>query len=73
MPKQEGQTQRHLNREEKRALKAADMNTFVHAYARKKRKGGADPNDRNFDGELAKRIKKMKPAQVDDLIRDDEF
>jgi hypothetical protein len=60
-----------LNHDEKRALKAAEVATFVQQYGRKSQKG-VEPNDRRYDRQLEATIKKLPPEELDSLIRDDE-
>jgi hypothetical protein len=62
---------RHLNAVEKRALQAADARLFVQQYGRKAQKG-VEPNDRRFDEDYAKAVRRMKPERLDQLLRDDE-
>jgi len=43
---------------------------FVKKYARKAYPGH-DPNDRTYDREVEKLIRKMKPEDLDRLLRDE--
>jgi hypothetical protein len=61
----------HLNAEQKRARKAASLKLFVHQYGRKAQKG-VEPNDRRYEREIEKSVKRMKPAELDQLLRDGE-
>jgi hypothetical protein len=45
--------------------------TFVRQYARKAYPTH-DPNDRSYDREIEKIIKKMSPVELDRLMREDE-
>jgi hypothetical protein len=45
------------------------MATFIRQYARKRQKG-MEPNDRSYSRDLEKKIKRMKPAALDDLLKD---
>ena len=58
-------------RDRKRRLKA-DLAKFVREYARKKPRGGGEPNDRQYDRALGERLRKMRPEDVDELLRDEE-
>ncbi len=63
---------RKLNAEQKRALRVGDLSVFLRQYGRKAQKD-FDPNDRSFDVEVAKRIKRhMSASAMDALMRDDE-
>jgi hypothetical protein len=63
---------RHLNRAEKRALKAAELAKFVHAVGRPAQKG-VEPNDRRgVDLSLQKKLRRVPPIELDRLLRDDE-
>jgi hypothetical protein len=62
---------RRLNAAQKRAIQAAEAHEFVRAYGRKAQKG-VEPNDRSFDPKVGKAIKRMKPEQLDQLLREDE-
>jgi hypothetical protein len=62
---------RRLNADQKRALKAASLQTFVQEYGRQAQKG-VEPNDRDYDRDLEKAIKQMKPEELDKLLRDGE-
>jgi hypothetical protein len=59
------------NAEEKRALKSASVRTFVQQYERKAHKGH-DPNDRRYNRDTEKSVKRMKPDELDRLLRDGE-
>lgn len=71
MSDQPPRKKRHMNLSEKRALKSAEMQTFVQKYARKAQKSG-EPNDRTYDRELERAITQMKPEELDKLLHDDE-
>ncbi len=62
---------KRLNLAQKRARKAADVRLFVQRYGRKHAQGiGA--NDRQYDRETEKVVRRLKGADLDELIRDDE-
>lgn len=54
--------------ERKEECLRAKVGKFVQQYARKKRPGKGEPNDRHYDRKLAHRIKKMKPEELDELL-----
>jgi hypothetical protein len=62
---------KRLNATEKRALAAGALRRFVDQYGRKAQKG-VEPNDRHYDEKVARSVKRMKPVQLDELMRDDE-
>ena len=62
---------RHPNLAEKRALRAASVANFARAYARKAQKR-REPNDRRYDREFEQKIKRLRPDELDRLLRDDE-
>jgi len=62
---------RHLNADQKRALKAATVNVFVQQYGRKAQRG-MEPNDRRYSRDLEKAVKRLKPDELDSLMRDDQ-
>ena len=57
---------------ERWARRAVEVQLFVQRYGRKARDGGLDPNDRNYDRRIKDAIKRMKPEQLDALLRDGE-
>ena len=62
---------RRLNADQKRALKSAELQSFVQLYGRKAQKG-VEPNDRRYDWDFEQAVKKLKPEDLDRLLRDDE-
>jgi len=62
---------RHLNADQKRALKAATVNLFVQQYGRKAQRG-VEPNDRKYSRDLEKALRQLRPEELDSLMRDDE-
>lgn len=67
----ESRAKRRLNVEQRHAMSAADVDRFIRHYGRKAPKGG-DPNDRRYDREMERTVKRMAPARLDALMRDDE-
>lgn len=62
---------KHLNADQRRALKSAALKVFIRQYGRKAQKG-AEPNDRRYDTAIERAIKHLKPEELDRLLRDDE-
>ena len=62
---------RHLSRDERRVLWAAQIAVFVKQYGRKAQKG-AEPDDRRQSWEVERRVRHMDPLTLDGLLRDDE-
>lgn len=56
----------------KRAGRTAELAGFVSALGRKTRRNGLDPNDRDVDPALARRLRKVPPIEFDRILRDDE-
>lgn len=50
---------------------AAAFQTFIKQYARKAPKSG-DPNDRSYDRSLQRRARRMRPEELDTLLRNGE-
>jgi hypothetical protein len=62
-----------LNAAQKRGRKAAQITEFVSAVGPKSSdRNGMDPNDRNFDPDFSKRLRRMPPEDFDRLSREDE-
>jgi hypothetical protein len=57
---------------EKFALKAAALSRFMQLYQRRAQSGGTDPNDRHYDRDLEKTVKRMNPQDLDRLLHGDE-
>jgi hypothetical protein len=62
---------RHPNADQRRALKAATLQTFLQQYGRKAQKR-TEPNDRRYDRDIERAIKGLSPEELDRLLRDDE-
>jgi len=56
-------------KKKKKKLSQDDVAVFIRQYARKKRPGKGEPNDRSYDRKIEERIKKMKPEDLDELLR----
>ncbi|MEH3147199.1 MAG: hypothetical protein PGN34_18015 [Methylobacterium frigidaeris] len=56
-----------------RAREASRLAAFVSAVGRQsRRRNGFDPNDRAFDPDDARRLRRMPPGEFDRLLRDGE-
>lgn len=44
---------------------------FMQQYGRKARKG-LDPNDRTYDREIEKLVKRMDPEELDRILREED-
>jgi hypothetical protein len=62
---------RRPNRDERRALQGAELASFVTQYGRRAQRG-VEPNDRRFDQDTVRRVRRMNPSELDRLMRDDE-
>ena len=62
---------RKLNLTEKRAKTAEDISRFVKQYARKAQKR-QEPNDRDYDRKIEQAVKRMRPEDLDELLRHGE-
>jgi transposase len=60
---------KRLNAAERRARKAAAMRFFAKQYGRRAH-AGFDPNDRKYDREIEKAVRRMKPEELDKLLRE---
>ncbi|MGI4830278.1 MAG: hypothetical protein ACRYFU_19055 [Janthinobacterium lividum] len=60
-----------LNADQKRAREAGELARFVQQYSRRAR-SSLDSNDRNYDRDLEKRLKRMSPDRLDQLLRNDD-
>ena len=58
-------------RRSRRERDALALQLFVKRYARKAPRGG-EPNDRSYDRNLPVRARRMKPDELDALLRDGE-
>jgi hypothetical protein len=56
-------------KKKRKKLSSDDVALFVRQYARRKRPGKGEPNDRSYDRMIEERIKKMKPEDLDELMR----
>ena len=49
---------------------AGELGRFVQQYARKAQ--ASEPNDRQYDRKLEKKMKRLSPSALSDLLADDE-
>lgn len=52
-----------------------EAGTFLRQYGRPKGRNGMDPNDRRYSRKMEQALKRLPPAELDDLLRgegDDE-
>jgi len=62
---------KHLNADQRRALKAAGLQRFIQQYGRRAHRG-VEPNDRRYQREMEGAVKRMKPEDLDEILREDE-
>ena len=58
-------------RRKKRRVSEADVGLFLRQYGRKAHRGH-DPNDRSYSRDVEKKIKRMKPEELDRLMSGDQ-
>ena len=58
-----------MNEKKKEKLRG-DLVAFIKQYRRRKGGNAWDPNDRTYDRELEKKIKRLKPEELDELLND---
>ncbi|GLS22090.1 hypothetical protein GCM10007874_51070 [Labrys miyagiensis] len=68
MQMRDDHTRRHLNVDEKQALKAEAIHRFLQQYARKAQKG-TEPNDRKYSRDVERKVRQMKPQEFDSFLR----
>ncbi|MEU8076765.1 hypothetical protein AB0B31_15080 [Catellatospora citrea] len=49
-----------------------DLGGFLHVYGRRKSGNGLNANDRHYSRSLEDEVKRMRPEDLDRLIRDDD-
>ena len=59
-------------RADQRTRSAAEVQLFVQRYGRMARDGGLDPNDRDYSRRTEDAVRRMKPEQLDALLREGE-
>lgn len=62
---------KRLKQPDRQAREAAELQLFVKRYARKSRPC-FDPNDRSYDRKVETAAKRMKPEELDLLLRHGE-
>ncbi|MGW0506932.1 hypothetical protein [Micromonospora sp. NPDC003241] len=50
-----------------------EIGSFMKAYGRVRAGTGSDPNDRQYSRKLEAEIKRMRPEDLDRLLRDDDI
>jgi hypothetical protein len=50
---------------------SAEVGGFMKKYGRKKHPNRSDPNDRGYDHELERELKRLSPEELDDLLHED--
>lgn len=60
-----------VKRRKKRSISEADAGVFLKKYGRRAHPKH-DPNDRSYDRTVEKKIKQMKPEDLDRLLREDD-
>ena len=67
------QRRTRLNLDQKRRLKASQIRDFVAAVGRKSlRPYGYDPNDRGYDPDYSRKLRRMSPEEFDRLVSADD-
>jgi hypothetical protein len=51
---------------------AAQIGEFMRQYQRKSQGGITEPNDRQYSRKLERKLKRMKPEGLDELLHGDE-
>ena len=62
---------RHIMSKRDKKQLANRVAVFLRQYARRENPGG-DPNDRRYDREIEKLVKRLKPEELDRLLREGE-
>jgi uncharacterized protein (TIGR02996 family) len=70
-PGGDSQGERRARRRRRRTPQEADIGLFLKQYGRKT-KNTPDPNDRHYSREIEARVKRMKPEELDRLMRGEE-
>ncbi|KPF46504.1 hypothetical protein IP76_06470 [Rhizobium sp. AAP43] len=60
-----------MNADNKRSRQSLDMQLFYKKVGRKAQ-AGHDPNDRQYDRDLAKKLRRMPPEEIDALLRGED-
>jgi hypothetical protein len=62
---------KRLSAAQRRRLKAADVQLFAKQYARPAQKR-LEPNDRRYRRDVEGRVRRMRPAELDTLLRGED-
>ena len=57
-----------MREDQRKRYMAVQVGDFAKKYARKKVKG-YDPNDRSYSRKVEKKVRQMKPEDLDELLR----
>jgi hypothetical protein len=49
-----------------------DVGRFMRAYGRKRPKGAAEPNDRDYSEWIAEAIRRLSPEELDKFLRGEQ-
>lgn len=60
-----------MNTNDKRARKSLDIQLFAKQLGRKAQPGH-DPNDRVYDRDIAKKLRRMPAEEIDTLLRGED-
>jgi hypothetical protein len=71
MPDQPSPTPKRLNADQKRRLRAAEVQLFAKQYSRPAQKG-KEPNHRQYPRKTEKKVKQMRPTELDELLRGED-
>jgi len=52
---------------------AAQVGEFVRQYQRKSQGGKQEPNDRQYSRKFERKLKRMKPEELDELLHGEEL
>jgi|APAra7269096819_1048525.scaffolds.fasta_scaffold147462_1 hypothetical protein len=61
---------RHMTTNRTKTRIAGELSRFVQQYARKAQ--ASEPNDRLYDRKLEKKMKRLSPSELSDLLSQDE-
>ena len=56
----------------RRSRLASEINTYIDKVRRAHGRAGHEPNDRKYDHEVAKLVRRMDPVELDEVMRDGE-
>ena len=59
-----------ISMRKRRRRLVGELGTFIRQYGRKAQ-AGREPNDRRYDRGIERLVKRMDPAELDELLRED--